>query len=76
MFPAECRVTQPLRERGPVPDHRTWWTVVTTHATYTPVSDRAVIVSGAEFEPASEYTVKLEAARLAGFSTSRLGRYS
>ena len=48
-------------------------TVVTTRAVYKRVSDRAVAVSGAEFEAAAEYTVKLEGARLAGFSTIVLG---
>ncbi len=42
-------------------------TVDTTSAKYQAVSDRAVRVSGAEFIPAREYTVKIEGAALAGY---------
>jgi acyclic terpene utilization AtuA family protein len=44
-------------------------TLVTQHSRYVAVSDRAVRVSGSVFEPADRYRVKLEGARLAGFST-------
>ena len=44
-------------------------TLVTTAATYTAVSDRAVRVTGSEFEHTDDYTVKLEAATLVGYRT-------
>ena len=44
-------------------------TLVTSGCTYEALSDRAVRVRGSVFKPASEYTVKLEGVRLAGYST-------
>lgn len=48
-------------------------TLYTREATYTAISDRAVRVSGSKFVHAKEYTVKLEGARLRGYSTIILG---
>lgn len=45
----------------------------TSASTYTAISDRAVRVSGSRFEPTSRYSVKLEGARLCGYSTVVLG---
>lgn len=42
-------------------------------ATYTALDDRTVRVQGAGWVPADDYTVKLEGARLAGYSTIVLG---
>jgi hypothetical protein len=42
-------------------------------AQYEALSDRAVRVSGAQFNPTEEYTVKLEGVRLRGYSTIVLG---
>jgi hypothetical protein len=44
-------------------------TLVTTNAVYTAVSDRAVRVTGSEFEHAGHYTTRLEAATLVGYRT-------
>lgn len=43
-----------------------------THATYTPVDDRRVRVTGSHWVPSDRYTVKLEGARRAGFQTVSL----
>jgi hypothetical protein len=48
-------------------------TLYTRDAKYAAISDRAVRVSGSRFVPAQEYTVKLEGARLRGYSTILLG---
>ncbi len=48
-------------------------TLDTTSAHYEAISDRAVRVTGSRFEPAAEYTVKLEGVRLMGYSTVVLG---
>jgi acyclic terpene utilization AtuA family protein len=48
-------------------------TLDTSAAHYEAVNDRAVRVTGSRFEPATEYSVKLEGARLAGYSTMVLG---
>jgi hypothetical protein len=45
----------------------------TLKSTYRAVDDRTVNVSGSTFEPASRYGVKIEGARLAGYSTIVLG---
>jgi hypothetical protein len=45
----------------------------TTAATYEAVSDTAVRVAGAVFEPAERYSVKLEGARRRGFQTVAMG---
>jgi hypothetical protein len=45
----------------------------TTRATYEAVSDTAVRVAGAVFEPAARYSVKLEGARRRGFQTIAVG---
>lgn len=42
-------------------------TLVTTEATYEPISDRAVRVTGSRFEKADEYTIKLEGAEMVGY---------
>jgi hypothetical protein len=42
----------------------------TTNAVYSAVSDRAVRVTNSQFTSASQYTVRLEAARLAGYRTA------
>ncbi|MDR6173026.1 hypothetical protein QE364_001726 [Nocardioides zeae] len=47
--------------------------LVTTDAVYEQVDDQTVRVSGAEFEPADGYTVKLEGARLVGHQTVVIG---
>ena len=44
-----------------------------TNARYEPESDRAVRVSGSEFVPATNYTVKLEGAEIAGYQTIAIG---
>lgn len=44
-------------------------TLKTRQCTYEALSERAVRVRGSAFEPASRYRVKLEGARLAGYST-------
>jgi hypothetical protein len=44
----------------------------TTEAHYAAASDRAVRVTGSVFRPASRYTVRLEAAELAGYQTVAL----
>ncbi|MFJ7215981.1 acyclic terpene utilization AtuA family protein [Amycolatopsis sp. NPDC098790] len=45
----------------------------TRDAVYEAVSDHCVRVSGAKFEPAADYTVKLEGAVLAGYQTIIVG---
>jgi len=45
----------------------------TTDATYLAVSDRRVRVCGSRFTPATQYSVKLEGARQAGFQTIAVG---
>jgi hypothetical protein len=45
----------------------------TTNATYTAISDRVVRVSGARFEPAETYSIKLEGSELIGYQTIALG---
>ena len=45
-------------------------TLDTTNAAYSAVSDRAVRVTNSKFTPAPQYTVRLEAARLAGYRTT------
>jgi hypothetical protein len=44
-------------------------TLVTSECKYEAIDDRSVKVRGSIFKPAQEYTVKLEGARLAGYST-------
>ena len=44
-------------------------TLVTSNARYTAVSDRAVRVTGSQFELTDDYTIKLEAASLVGYRT-------
>jgi hypothetical protein len=44
-------------------------TIDTTHAVYTPCDDRRVRVTGSRFEPARQYTVKLEGSAIAGYQT-------
>jgi hypothetical protein len=44
-------------------------TLVTMDSRYAAISDRTVRVSGSVFEPADRYRVKLEGARLVGYST-------
>jgi hypothetical protein len=48
-------------------------TLITREAKYRAISDRAVNVSGSHFEPASEYTIKVEGVRQRGWSTIILG---
>lgn len=48
-------------------------TLHTKNARYEAISDRAVRVSGSEFVPAREYTVKLEGVRQVGYSTIVMG---
>ncbi len=48
-------------------------TLVTLESEYAAINDRAVKVTGSTFEPAARYGVKLEGARLAGWSTIVLG---
>lgn len=48
-------------------------TLYTRDATYSAISDRAVRVSGSKFVRAKDYTIKLEGARLRGYSTIILG---
>jgi hypothetical protein len=45
----------------------------TRNARYEAISDRAVRVSGSEFVPDPEYTIKLEGVRQAGYSTIVMG---
>ena len=44
-----------------------------THSRYEAVSDRAVRVTGSEFEPAKRYTVKLEGAEKVGYQSVLIG---
>jgi hypothetical protein len=44
-------------------------TIDTTHAVYTALDDRRVRVTGSRFEPADQYTVKLEGSAIAGYQT-------
>lgn len=44
-------------------------TLVTSNAVYTAISDRAVRVTGSQFELTDDYTTKLEAATLIGYRT-------
>jgi hypothetical protein len=44
-------------------------TIDSTHAVYTALDDRRVRVQGSEFEPAAQYTVKVEGAAIAGYQT-------
>jgi hypothetical protein len=44
-------------------------TLITRESQYKAISDRAVNVSGSRFEPASEYTIKIEGVRQRGWST-------
>ncbi len=48
-------------------------TLVTLESEYTAIDDRSVKVVGSTFEPTARYGVKLEGARLAGYSTIVLG---
>lgn len=48
-------------------------TAWTDKSVYTALSDRAVRVKGSRFVPAREFTIKLEGARLRGYSTIILG---
>jgi hypothetical protein len=48
-------------------------TLVTRHSKYRAISDRAVNVSGSQFLPATEYTIKVEGVRQRGWSTIILG---
>jgi hypothetical protein len=48
-------------------------TLNTTDTTYTAVDDRRVMVRGSTFVPADTYTVKLEAAELAGYQSITMG---
>lgn len=48
-------------------------TLDTRECRYEAVSDRAVRVSGGRFEPAAEYTVKIEGAELAGYQSLCMG---
>jgi hypothetical protein len=48
-------------------------TLRTQNARYEAISDRAVRVSGSEFVPAAEYTIKLEGVRHVGHSTVLMG---
>lgn len=48
-------------------------TLVTLESEYTAIDDRSVKVTGSTFEPAARYGVKLEGARLAGYSTIVFG---
>jgi hypothetical protein len=48
-------------------------TLLTDKARYEAISDRAVRVSGSEFAPAPEYTIKLEGVRQVGYSTILMG---
>lgn len=48
-------------------------TLRTDKARYEAISDRAVRVSGSEFVPDPEYTIKLEGVRQAGYSTILMG---
>lgn len=48
-------------------------TLRTDKARYEAISDRAVRVSGSEFAPAAEYTIKLEGVRRIGYSTIVMG---
>jgi Acyclic terpene utilisation family protein AtuA len=48
-------------------------TLRTHNARYEAISERAVRVSGSEFVPAAEYTIKLEGVRQAGYSTILMG---
>jgi hypothetical protein len=45
----------------------------TEFATYEAISDRAVRVAGARFEPAEHYTIKLEGSALVGYQTIAIG---
>jgi hypothetical protein len=45
----------------------------TEWATYEALSDRVVRVTGSRFEPAENYTVKLEGAAIAGYQTIAIG---
>jgi hypothetical protein len=53
----------PFRMREPA------GTLVVTDATYTALDGRRVRVEGSRFEPADQYTVKLEGARVTGYET-------
>jgi Acyclic terpene utilisation family protein AtuA len=44
-----------------------------THSTYTAIDDTAVRITGSEFIPASDYTVKLEGAELVGYQSIMVG---
>ncbi len=44
-------------------------TLITRNSKYRAISDRAVNVSGSEFVPATEYTIKVEGVRQRGWST-------
>ena len=48
-------------------------TLRTENARYEAVSDRAVRISGSEFAPDPEYTIKLEGVRQVGYSTILMG---
>lgn len=45
----------------------------TEHASYEAIDHRSVRVRGSRFRPASEYTIKLEGAQLAGYQTVVIG---
>ena len=45
-------------------------TIDTTDARYTAVDDRTVHVTGSRFEPAEQYTIKLEGAAVTGYETA------
>ena len=47
--------------------------LVTDRCTYEAISDRAVRVRGSVWEPAAEYTIKLEGAKPRGYATAVLG---
>jgi hypothetical protein len=44
-------------------------TIDATHAVYAALDDRRVRVQGSQFEPAQQYTIKLEGAAIAGYQT-------
>ena len=48
-------------------------TLLTRESRYEAISERAVRVSGSQFAPAKEYTIKLEGVRLRGYSTVIFG---
>ncbi len=48
-------------------------TLITSDSIYKAISDTAVNVSGSRFEPAEQYTIKIEGARQRGWSTIILG---